>query len=221
MNLPASLFGMAWHGVSLALAVPVLYQVWRRASWARLKDPAQLNLLLGFAVALALAWSMRAGVRPGLNLHLLGTMLAVLCLGPRLALFAMALALTAITLAGAQDWQAWPLNFLLMAFAPVVFAHGIQRYVERHLPEHFFVFIFVVGFAGSAVTVVFHGVLACAVMVFAGAYEPGVLVDDYLPYLLLMGFSEAWLSGTLVTLMVVYRPEWVAAFDDRRYLLNK
>ncbi|MDR1229727.1 MAG: energy-coupling factor ABC transporter permease [Azoarcus sp.] len=221
MNLPASLFGMAWHGVSLALAAPVLYQVWRRAPWARLKDPAQLNLLLGLAVTLALAWSMRAGIKPGLDLHLLGAMLAVLCLGARLALVAMALALTAITLTGVQDWQAWPLNFLVMAVAPALVAHGIQRWVARHLPEHFFVFVFVVGFAGSAVILVFQGVIACAVMAFAGVYEPGFLIDDYLPYLLMMGFSEAWLSGALVTLMVVYRPEWVAAFDDRRYLLNK
>ncbi|MDR1661836.1 MAG: energy-coupling factor ABC transporter permease [Azoarcus sp.] len=221
MNLPASLFGMAWHGVSLALAAPVLYQVWRRARWARLKDPVQLNLLLGFVVALALAWSLRAGIEPGLNFHLLGAMPAVLCLGPRLALFAMALALGAITLTGVQDWQAWPLNFLSMAVAPVFVAHGIQRWVARHLPEHFFIFIFVVGFVGSAITLVFQGVLACAVMAFAGAYAPGLLIDDYLPYLLLLGFSEAWLSGALITLMVVYRPEWVVAFDDRRYLLNK
>lgn len=221
MNLPASLFGMAWHWGALALVAPVLYQVWRRAPWARLKEATQLNLLLGFAVSLALAWSLRAGIKPGLNLHLLGAMAAVLCLGPRLALLAMALALGAITLNGAADWQAWPLNFLLMAVAPVFVARAILRWVERHLPAHFFVFIFVVGFAGSAMTLVLQGVLASGVMVLAGAYEAGFLIDEYLPYFLLLGFSEAWLSGALITLMVVYRPEWVAAFDDHRYLLNK
>ncbi|MDR0717488.1 MAG: energy-coupling factor ABC transporter permease [Azoarcus sp.] len=221
MNLPASLFGTAWHWVSLALAVPLLYQTCRRAPWARLGDGAQLNLLLGFAVGLALMWSMRAGVDPGLNLHLLGAMAATLCLGPRLALLAMALALSAITLNGALDWQAWPLNFLLMAFAPVVVAHGLRCWVERHLPAHFFVFIFVTGFAGAALTIMLQGVLACLVLALAGIYGAGFLISDYLPYFLLLGFSEAWLSGALITLMVVYRPEWVAAFDDRRYLLNK
>ncbi|MDR2261258.1 MAG: energy-coupling factor ABC transporter permease [Azoarcus sp.] len=221
MNLPASLFGTAWHWVSLALVVPLLYQACRRASWARLGDGAQLNLLLGFAVGLALMWSMRAGVKPGLNLHLLGAMAATLCLGPRLALLAMALALSAITLNGALDWRAWPLNFLLMAFAPVVVAHGVRCWVERHLPAHFFVFVFVTGFAGAALTIMLQGVLACLVLALAGVYGAGFLISDYLPYFLLLGFSEAWLSGALITLMVVYRPEWVAAFDDRRYLLNK
>ncbi|MDR3213960.1 MAG: energy-coupling factor ABC transporter permease [Azoarcus sp.] len=221
MNLPASLFGVAWHWVSLALVAPVLYQVWRRAPWARLKEMTQLNLLLGFVMTLSLAWSMRAGIKPGLDLHLLGAMAAVLCLGPRLALLAMALALSAITLNGALDWQAWPLNFLMMALLPVLIAHAIQRWVERHLPAHFFVFIFVVGFAGSALTIALQGILSSVVMVLAGAYEVDYLIDDHLPYFLLLGFSEAWLSGALITLMVVYRPEWVAAFDDRRYLLNK
>lgn len=225
MNLPPSLFGTAWHGASLALAALVLYQVWLRAPWARLRDASQLNLLSGCTVGLALAWSMQAGVKPGLNLHLLGAMFAVLSLGPRLALVAMALALTAITasgtLGGQLGWQGWPLNFLLMAVVPVTLAHAIKQWVERHLPAHFFVFVFVVSFAGAAVTVMLQGVLACGVMVWAGAYGAGFLINEYLPYFLLLGFSEAWLSGALITLMVVYRPEWVVAFDDRRYLLNK
>ena len=47
------------------------------------------------------------------------------------------------------------------------------------------------------------------------------LVYLALPFFLLVGFSEAWISGAVITLMVVYRPGWVAAFDDRRYLIDK
>jgi uncharacterized membrane protein len=36
-----------------------------------------------------------------------------------------------------------------------------------------------------------------------------------------MAWSEAFATGMLITLMVVYRPAWVATFDDRRYLLGK
>jgi uncharacterized membrane protein len=66
-----------------------------------------------------------------------------------------------------------------------------------------------------------EGGIAAVAMVAAGAYSTAFLASDYLPYLLLLGFAEAWLSGAVITLMVVYRPEWVAAFDDRRYLGNK
>lgn len=221
MNLPASLFSTAWHVFALVLVVLVIYQILLRAPWQRLKTPTQLNLLLGFAVGLTLAWSMRAGVKPGLSLHLLGAMAATLTLGPRLALVALGLALTGVTLNGAIEWQAWPINFVLMALVPVVLAEWMRKLVERRLPAHFFVFIFVVGFAGSALTIMLQGLFASLALVVAGAYPLDFLLSDYLPYFLLLGFSEGWLSGALITVMVIYRPEWVAAFDDRRYLLNK
>jgi uncharacterized membrane protein len=41
------------------------------------------------------------------------------------------------------------------------------------------------------------------------------------PFYLLLGFSEAWLNGAAITLMVVYYPHWVGSFDDRRYLWQK
>lgn len=221
MNLPASLFSSTWLWVAFVLALPVLYQVVLKAPWKRLANGSQLNLLLGFVVGLTLAWSLKAGVKPGLNLHMLGAMAVTLTLGPRLAVVALALALTGVTLNGAIEWQAWPLNFILMAVIPVMLAHAIQRLVEESLPAHFFVFIFVIGFAGAALTIMLQGVIASLTMVLAGAYSAEFLVGEYLPYFLLLGFAEGWLSGALVTLMVVYRPEWVVAFDDRRYLWKK
>lgn len=221
MNLASSLFPATWHVVMLALTAFVFWQMIRRAPWQRLLDASQLNLLLGFAVALTLMWSLRAGIKPGLSLHLLGAMAATLTLGPWLALLALGCALTGITLNGAIDWLAWPINFVLMAAVPVALATAIQRGIERWLPAHFFIFIFVMSFAGAALTVMLQGVIASGAMVAAGAYTVDFLLSDYLPFFLLLGFSEAWLSGAIVTVLVVYRPEWVAGFDDERYLLNK
>ncbi len=221
MNLSAGLFSAGWHGSALVLALLAGWLVWRTAPWARLKSGTQFNLLLGFAVGLMLMWSLKAGVKPGLNLHMMGAMAATLALGPQLAIVALALALLGITLNGAIEWTALPINFLLMVVAPVLIAHRIHRLIERYLPAHFFVFIFVAGFFGAALTVMLQGLLASAAMVLAGAYEAGFLASDYLPYFLLLGFSEGWISGGVITLMVVYRPEWVAAFDDRRYLVRK
>ena len=193
----------------------------RRAPWGRLREPAQLNLLLGFAVGLMLIWSMRAGVKPGLNLHMLGAMAATLALGPWFAVLALALTMSGLMLNGVIEWTDWPINFVLMVMLPIGFAHAFQRAVERWLPAHFFIFVFVIGFAGAALTVMLQGLVASAALVFAGAYSAGFLLTEYLPFFLLLGFSEAWISGAVITLMVVYRPGWVAAFDDRRYLLDK
>ena len=65
------------------------------------------------------------------------------------------------------------------------------------------------------------GLAATGVLALAGAYTADYLTSNYLPYFLLMGWSEALLSGMMLTLLVVYRPQWVATFDDVRYMRNK
>jgi uncharacterized membrane protein len=41
------------------------------------------------------------------------------------------------------------------------------------------------------------------------------------PYLIYLAFGEATLSGMVLTLAVVYRPRWVATFDDARYISGR
>ena len=45
-----------------------------------------------------------------------------------------------------------------------------------------------------------------------------MVFGEYTPYLVYLAFGEATLTGMLVTLAVVYRPQWVATFDDARYI---
>jgi uncharacterized membrane protein len=54
-----------------------------------------------------------------------------------------------------------------------------------------------------------------------GLYSADHLLKEYLPVYLLMAWGEAFLTGMLVTLMVVWKPAWVATFSDERYLSPK
>jgi len=114
VDLPVSLLTAEGQVVVFVLAALGLFVALLRAPWRRLADGTQLNLLLGFAVGLMLLWSMKAGVKPGLNLHLLGAMAATLALGPWLAVLALALALCGITLNGSIEWGDWPSNLVLI-----------------------------------------------------------------------------------------------------------
>lgn len=219
MNLPYALFSWPWHLGATLLSVAALLLAGRRVDWRALRHTGpRLNALLGFVVIMTLLWSLRAGVLPGLNLHLLGAMAACLMFGPRLALIALALVLTGITLNGAVEWAAWPINFVVMGIVPVLLAQALRALVERFLPGHFFVYIFVMAFAGSGLVILLTGFFATLVLLAAGAYAWSHLASEYLPYFLLLAFSEAWICGAVVTMMVVYRPEWVTTFDDQRYL---
>lgn len=221
MNLAAELFSPAWLWGASVLAALVAVWVIRTGPWSSLRDSLRLNLFLGWGVMLAVVWSMNAGVYPGLNLHLLGAMVVTLVMGPQLAMGSLAIALAAVTFNGAAEWQAYPINWLVMGVAPVLVANLHFTLVHRFAPRHFFVFIFVIAFFGSALTTMAQGLVASGVLCAAGAYTCDFLSANYLPYFLLLGFSEAWLSGAAVTLMVVFRPGWVVRFDDQTYLMNK
>ena len=57
-----------------------------------------------------------------------------------------------------------------------------------------------------------------ALLAASHAFESTYALREYLWYFLLLLFPEAFITGTLITLFVVFRPHWVISFDDRRYL---
>jgi uncharacterized membrane protein len=225
MNFPENLFGDAWvFGAYLPLAVAWGWCL-RTAPWRRLADSRQMNVWLGTIVVLTLMWSMKAGVRPGMNMHLLGATMVTLMFGRQLAIVALSIVLAAVTLNTADSssigWWPFALNALMMAVVPVFIAWAILRLVERWLPANFFIYIFVATFFGAAFNTVLTGLLATLLLAVAGIYPTEMLFGDFFLGYVLLAFAEAWLTGAAITLMVVYLPDWVGTFDDRRYLWKK
>jgi uncharacterized membrane protein len=221
VNLPDSLLAEGWYWAAWVLWSPLFARAVWRAPWSVFKDSSRFNLWLGLIVGLTLMWSLKAGVKPGLTLHLLGATAMTLSFGPQLAFIALNLVLAAVMVNEGGGAASFALNALLLAGWGVFLSDRIYRIVDRFLPRHFFIYIFVNGFFGSAATVIGVGAAASSLMVLAGAYPAAYLLEEYLPYFLLLGFSEAWLSGMAMTLLVVYFPGWVATFDDSRYLAGK
>lgn len=225
MNFPDALFSQSWaFGAWIPLAAAWFWCL-VRAPWRRLADAGQLNVWLGTVVLLILVWSMKAGVKPGLDMHLLGATMLTLMFGRELAIIGFSLVLAGVTLnnevLGRSGWEAYALNAIVLAVLPPLVADLVRRAVDRWLPRNFFIFVFITAFFGSALTVAASGVFASGMLWAAGIYPVSALTEDYLPYYFLLGFAEAWLNGALITLMVVYFPHWVGSFDDRRYLLHK
>lgn len=221
MNFPDILLPSTLLWVANGLALSMIALAVRLAPWRMLQRPDLLNVCMGAAVALMLVWSIKAGVRPGLDFHLLGCTLLTLMFGPWLALTVLAIVLLAVTLSGAAGWASLGINFLLMATLPVLLSHAIFRIADARLPNHLFVYIFVNAFFGAGLAMFSCGLAAVTVLSSAGAYSSSYLNTQYLPYFILMGWSEAMLTGMLITLLVVYRPGWVYTFNDERYLKTK
>ncbi|HPO59812.1 MAG TPA: energy-coupling factor ABC transporter permease [Anaerolineaceae bacterium] len=221
MNLPDHLLPPAWTWVGHVLFALVFLWVVRTAPWRRLKDAPLLNLWLGTSVVLMGIWSIKTGIKPGLNFHLLGATAFTLMFGPQLAIAGIGVVLLGVTLAGMSGWTGFSWNALLMGVLPVGVSYAIYRVADRKLPNHLFVYIFLNGFFGAALAIASTGIASTLLLHLAGVYPPGYLYGEYLPFYILIGWSEAVSTGAAVTLMAVYRPGWLSTFDDARYLRSK
>lgn len=221
MNLTDALLPQGFLWFANLLALVLLGHCIRHAQWRRLAEPSLQHLWLASCVTLLLLWHIKTGIKPGLNFHLLGTTMLTLIFGPRLAIVALTVVLAGSTLFGAGGWTSLGLNLLLMAALPALFSYAIYSQAHYKLPRHVFVYIFVDAFVTAGLAMCLCGITVTALLAISGAYTSEYLGSNYLPYFILMGWSEALLTGMATTLMVVYRPEWLATFNDRQYLKGK
>ncbi len=221
MNLPDHLLPEAWYWSGHALFAVVLGWALLTAPWHRFKDNLQQHVWLGACVGLMVLWSIKTGIRPGLNFHLLGATLLALMFRAQLAIVAAAIVTVAVTLSADGGWQSFSINALTMGVLPILLSYGLFRLIDKTLPNHLFIYIFLNAFLGAAITMAATGLVSTLTLVLSGAYTLDYLKAHYLPYYILMGWSEGISTGMAITLMVVYRPEWVATFDEGRYLNGK
>ena len=218
MNIPDTLLGEEWCWAAWAVWLLFFARSLWRAPWRRLVDSQQFNVWFGMVVLLTFVWSMVAGVKPGLTLHLLGATVFTLCFGPHLAFIGLSLVTAGVILNGESSFMVFAVNALLLAGVGVGSSYLVYRLFYRLFPKHFFVYVFINGFFAAALNIVVVGVCITAFLATLGIYSWAYLSAEYLPYFFLLAFSEAWLSGMVITMFVLYRPSWVLTFDDSLYL---
>ncbi|QKT03993.1 energy-coupling factor ABC transporter permease [Ectothiorhodospiraceae bacterium 2226] len=221
MNLPDDLLpgGLLWWAHLLFL--PILLFAARYAPWHLLQAGFRQNVFLAACVALMLLWSLSAGMTPGLQFHYLGATVMVLMFGWHLAIVGLTLVLAGVTLFGQSGVETFSLNALLMAVVPATVSLLVLRVVERWLPTHFFVYVYLCGFGAAVLAMGATVALVIGTLHWAGVYELGRIGYEYGVYVPLMVLTEGFFNGMLITALVVYRPDWVITFDDARYIEGK
>lgn len=218
VQLEPELLSPVLRVATTAAALPVVGWALVTAPWRSwLSRPDRQHAWLGSLVLLLLLWSMRAGVTPGLSIQFLMVATLTLMHGARLALVGVGAILAADALLHGS-WPAWGASFLCFGLVPVAFVAGLHRLVERRLPNNYFVYFFVTVFAGSMVAFALAGLSRLGLLAASGTLDVARAGSEYLVYLPMVGFAEAFINGLVMAVAVVYRPEWVASFDDRRYL---
>ena len=218
MDLTAVPLPAAWIAVAWTLAAPILLAAVAIAPWQRFRDSEPVHVWYGGVFCLVVLWSIQGTVGGGFTFHLLGVAAFALFVGAPLALAGTAIAVLVNVAVRDGLWANAAVVWLAMAAIPVGATWLVLRVAERALPPHFFVYIFVVTCFGAAVSLVAAGTAGAMLLTFAAGMPAELVFGDYLPTVLQLALGEATLTGMLLTLAVAYRPQWVATFDDARYL---
>lgn len=199
---------------ALVAAAVVLVAAARRLPWYKLEGDreAQRVLLLATAALAALRW-FNADALAGSSLHFLGATVATLMFGPRFALWALAVA-SLLAWVGGTAWLGWAPDFLACGVVPVLATQALYRFEQARLPPNLFVYVLVNAFGGGALAMLASHLAKAAVVGWLGIGDPAFYLASAVP----MMFGEGFLSGGAMALIVVYRPQWCASFDDDRYL---
>jgi uncharacterized membrane protein len=104
---------------------------------------------------------------------------------------------------------------------PIATSYALYRLVDARVPNHFFVYVLLSAFVNGGVAMMASRMSTMAVLWLNAGTGGVVAVSDYVLSSVLLAWGEALTTGMLMTLFVVYRPDWVRLFDDERYLMGR
>jgi uncharacterized membrane protein len=191
------------------------------APWSKIADNEASHVYFGAVVVVIVLWILRGGIQPGLDYHLLGVTSLVLMFEWQFAFMAVSLVLAFSTWTGPAGWQAFAVNALFMGAVPVLFTRLFLYVCQRRLPHNFFIYVFINAFLAGALSILLAGLATALVQQSAGIHPQDSITNNFLMILPMLMFGEGFLNGAAMSLVVAYRPQWVATFHDRWYLQGK
>jgi len=222
LHIPVALIPVSILWVANILFIGILLYAIKKIEFKKLlnNEPSQ-HVYFGAMVMLLLIWGLKAGISPGLGFHHLGATLFTLMFGWPLALFGLTVVLVASILVQHNEWLSIGVNGCLSIMVPVLTSYLILKLTQKYLPDNFFIYIFIVAFFGAGVAVAFSRFSAIILLSLVNAYPDTKLIEESLLYTPLFMFPEMFVTGMLISIFVVYKPDWVTTFDDDRYIIGK
>ncbi len=218
MGMTENLLSTTQWVVTAILFALILRAAVRSIDWQALRrDTTLQHTFFGAAVALGCVWQLRAGISPGLSIHVFGITLVTLMLGWGLAILAGLLALVITVITGREPLVMFAANGLITVMVPALVSYAIMLWERQRDFNNFFAYIFVCGFFGSAIAVAVAGIVMCLMLWTAGVYTFYELVYEYLSYLPLFMIPEGFANGAFVTGLMVFHPDRLTTLDQRRY----
>jgi len=221
LDIPANLLPEVYLWAAAVLSGLLMLAALLSAPWSKIRDSEAQHIFLGTIVMLSLLWVMRGGIQDGLSFHLLGMTLMCLMFEWQFALVAASLVIVIATAWGSAGWEAYGVNLLLMGALPVLFTRVFLYACQRWLAHNYFIYVFLNAFLAGALSILLAGLASAWLQHAAGVQPAGSIFPNFVQILPLLMFGEAFINGGVMTLVVAYRPHWVATFYDNWYVRGK
>jgi uncharacterized membrane protein len=204
------------------LVVYIAIIVWAVLPVAKqLVQPKVQHLVIGSAAAVSTLWWFRTGIYDGLDVHFLWLTALTLTLGWRWALLSSGIAMLVMASMGIVGLNELGIYGIVGAVIPVMFAFFMYMLAYHKLSKHFFVYVFFCSFFVGMLSIALKMTLFGVYFSLTDTYSWDVVVDNYLILIPLLLFPEGLLNGMTMTLLVIYKVDWVATFYDSQYLDGK
>jgi uncharacterized membrane protein len=198
--------------------VPLYALTLDKKLWQLVQQQQIMRLFGAAGICLLLLWQVKAQLPGGPALHFIGVTTATLVLGLRLSLWLIPAILLINVLATALVAPAQQLTIPQLLLDWSVFSVlALQSYLQlwwihRQFGQHIFVYIFLAAFAGAACCTVTFILLQTIALSFLTTQAAELYT--YLTLAPLLALPEAILNGMAITLLLVYRPQWVATYHN-------
>lgn len=217
MNLQYDTAPLALAAAGWILLVPALAAAIRTVRRGFLRPGIVEHAWLGGVVAVALLWMVQVRVGGSPAFGMLGSALFALVFGYSRGLLGLALALLLHTALAGGSWLNLGLNGFLLGIVPAAIATLMRRQIERRLPRNPFVFMIGNGMFATLAATALTRLALIAASLLAGPVHSSVAMGTYMGATMLLAWSEAIVSGMLLSALVVFRPDVVLTFREELY----
>jgi len=212
---------MIWLGLSTAIFFGALYK-----SSPQIFFINSLKLLsIVTVIFLAIAWNISPefpGQEPGkfygLIFHFYGASLLTAMFGPAIALTILfPVALLGIYAVQGNIMEASQ-QYLFVCAIPVVFSHLAIVLIKKNIPKHLFILILGNGYVAAFISTIFSGVALLITQQVFGHIPNSFDFEGWALALIIIAFMEGSLSGMLLAIFLIFRPQWVATYNEELYM---
>lgn len=212
---------MIWVGLAIIVFLGALLKsppfIFAKPPLSLLAPAAILFLIIAWNISPTLP-GQAPGKFYGLIFHFYGAALLTAMFGPAIALtllFPVALLGVGLFQGGLVEATE---HYLMVCALPTFFAYLTIQVIQKYVPKHLFVLILGNGYVAAFMSVILSGtVLLIGKMLFAGA-GTHIDLEGWLLGLIIIAFMEGSLSGMLLAIFLIYRPNWVSTYNESAYM---